>query len=137
MILVDANIFMYAAGADHPFKEPSGRFLQEVAQGKIEAALDAEALQEILHRYRAIQRWPEGGRVYDLARQVIPVVIPISAEILDIARNLMDRYGGLSARDALHAAVAKFHGLQAICSYDQDFDQIEGLSRIEPAQRRV
>jgi uncharacterized protein len=132
VILIDANIFMYAAGAEHPHKEPSRKFLERVARGEVDAALDAEVLQEILHRYRAIQRWPEGRSVYDLARQIVLIVIPITAEILDLARHLLDEYGGLTARDALHAAVAQAHGAQAICSYDGDFDEIAGLSRIEP-----
>ena len=133
MILIDANIFMYAAGAEHPHKLPSARFLEQVSQDEIEAVVDAEVLQEILHRYRAIQRWPEGGQVYDLARRVVPVVIPITTEILDRARALLDRYPGLTARDALHAAVVLHHDLKAICSYDGDFDEIEGVERMEPA----
>ena len=63
MILLDTNILMYAAGAEHPYKEPSRQYLERVARGEIEAALDAETLQEILHRYKAIRRWPEGGQV--------------------------------------------------------------------------
>ncbi len=132
MLLIDANIFMYAAGAEHPHKAPSARFLERVARGEIEAALDAEVLQEILHRYRAIQRWPEGGRVYDLARRIVPIVIPITADILDLTRDLLDRYKNLSARDALHAAVVQYHGARGICSFDGDFDEIENLERIEP-----
>jgi predicted nucleic acid-binding protein len=132
LILVDANIFMYAVGAEHPHKLPSLRFLEKVARDEIEAAVDAEVLQEILHRYRALQRWPEGGRAYDLARRVVPVVIPITTEIMDRARVLLDRYQGLSARDALHASVVQHHDLKAICSYDGDFDEIEGVERMEP-----
>ena len=133
MILIDANIFMYAAGSEHPFKEPSREYLEQVARGDIEAALDAEVLQEILHRYRAINRWPEGRRVYELARRIVPFVFPVTLEILDTTRDLMDRYGALKARDALHAVVALHHSAQAICSYDGDFDQIKNLNRIEPA----
>jgi hypothetical protein len=132
LILIDANIFMYAVGTEHPHKLPSSRFLEKVARDEIEAAVDAEVLQEILHRYRALQRWPEGGRAYDLARRVVPVVIPITTEILDRARALLDRYQGLSARDALHASVVQVHDLKAICSYDSDFDEIEGVERMEP-----
>lgn len=132
MILIDSNIFMYAAGAEHPHKGPSLRFLEEVATGGLAVAIDAEVLQEILHRYRALRRWPEGGRVYDLARTIVSEVIPITADILDRARFLLDRYPDLKARDALHAAVAEWHGLRAICSYDRDFDQIAGLRRVEP-----
>jgi len=134
VILVDSNIFMYAAGTEHPSKEPSRMFLERVAEGEIEAAMDAEVLQEILHRYRAIRRWPEGGRVYDLARQIVPLVIPVTAEVLETARALLDRYPDLGARDALHAAVARNHGVRTLCSYDTDFDQIEDLERIEPPE---
>ena len=132
MILLDANILMYAAGAPDPHKEPSVTFLESVARGDIEAALDAEVLQEILHRYRAIGRWKDGRRVYDLARRSVVTVLPITAEITDQARTIMDDLRGLMARDALHAAVCRVAGAEAICSYDPDFDVIPWLQRIEP-----
>lgn len=132
MILIDSNILMYAAGTDHPNKEPSVTFLEKVTQGEIDAVVDAEVLQEILHRYRAIQRWAEGQLVYDLSRRIFPIVIPITAEILDRARDLLDDYDRLKARDALHAAVVLAQDLDAICSYDHDFDQVEAVERIEP-----
>lgn len=132
MILLDANVLMYAAGADHPNKEPSVRFLERVARGEVEAVLDAESLQEIVHRYRALGRWAEGRRVYDLARQLFPQILPVTAQIMDQARGLMDRHESLCARDAVHASVVFAHRLQAICSFDRDFDAIAGLRRVEP-----
>lgn len=132
MILVDSNILMYAAGAKHGHKAPSAAFLERVARGEVEAALDAQTLQEVLHRYRSINRWRDGRRVYDLARQIFTVVIPIDIDTLDRARALMDTLPSLMARDALHAAVVYQHDLQAICSYDTDFDQVPSLKRIEP-----
>lgn len=132
MILVDSNILMYAAGTDHPNKASSLAWLERVARDEIDAAVDAEVLQEILHRYRAIDRWEEGRAVYDLTRRLFSVVIPITADILDLTRALLDEHPGLMARDALHAAVAEAHGLEAICSYDRDFDRLPGLERIEP-----
>jgi predicted nucleic acid-binding protein len=132
MILVDSNILMYAAGAEHPNKAPSLAWLERVARDEIEATVDAEVLQEILHRYRAIGRWQEGRIVYDMARRIIPLVIPVTSEILDRARALLDDHSVLLARDALHAAVVETQGLEAICSYDQDFDRIQGIQRIEP-----
>jgi len=132
MILVDANVFMYAAGAEHPHKVPSSSFLLRVARGDVAAAVDTEALQEILHRYRAMGRWEDGRRVYDSARRTVPVSFPITIDLVDAARDLLDSYGGLTVRDALHAAVALHSGAEAICSYDRDFDQVAGLRRIEP-----
>ena len=67
MMLVDSNVIMYAAGAAHPNKAPSVAFLDRVARAEIDAAIDAGVLQEILQRYRAIQRWSEGRTVCDLA----------------------------------------------------------------------
>ncbi|WP_310570512.1 type II toxin-antitoxin system VapC family toxin [Gemmatimonas sp.] len=132
MILIDANILMYAAGAAHPHKAPSARLLERVARGDVAATINAETLQEILHRYRAIKRWTDGRQVYDLARQLFPSVVPISVEMLDRARELLDHHPALMARDALQAAVVLHEGLEAICSYDRDFDVIPSLVRIEP-----
>ncbi len=41
MILIDANIFMYAAGAEHPYKEPSRKFLERVARHAAVARIHA------------------------------------------------------------------------------------------------
>jgi hypothetical protein len=132
VILLDANVFMYAAGAEHPNKAPSVATLEQVAEDKLEAAVNAEVLQEILHRYRAIGRWHEGRSVFDLARRIVPEVLPVTADVLDEARTILDAYPGLMARDALHAAVVRIGPLEAICSFDRDFDVIEGLRRFEP-----
>jgi len=132
LILVDANVFMYAAGAEHPHKAPSAQFLLRVARGEVEAAVDTETLQEILHRYRAMRRWEDGRRVYDSARRIVLVSIPITIEIMDGARDLLDAHPSLTARDALHAAATFHTGAEAICSYDRDFDSIPGLHRVEP-----
>lgn len=132
MILIDADVIMYAAGADHPHKRPSVVLLERVASGEVEATIDAEVLQEILHRYRAIGRWEDGRRVYDLTRQLFPSVVPVTAEILDRARRVLDADRHIMARDALHAAVVVTEGLEAVCSYDRDFDRIKGIVRREP-----
>lgn len=132
MILVDSNILMYAAGEKHPNRAPSIAWLEKVAREEIDGVLDAEVLQEILHRYQAIRRWDDGRKVYDLARMILPLVIPVDCAVMDRARELMDRYRNLVARDAVHAAVVLVHNLQGICSYDTDFDSVKRLNRIEP-----
>lgn len=132
MILVDANVLMYAAGAESPQKEASARFLDRVGRGEVDAVVDAEVLQEVLHRYRALDRWEDGRRVYDLARVLFPVVLPTTVEVLDRARELLDGYPHLMARDALHAAVVLVDELDAICSYDRDFDPVRRVRRVEP-----
>lgn len=132
MILIDTSVIMYAAGAPHAHKAPSVAVLERVARGDVEATVDAEVLQEILHRYRAIGRWDDGRRVYDLARKVFPRVIPVTIVILDRARRMLDSDAHLMARDALHAAVVLTERMDAICSFDRDFDAIRGIAREEP-----
>ncbi len=47
----------------------------------------------------------------------------------------MDMHEGLMARDALDAAVVEARDQNAICSYDLDFDSLEGFRRIPPPAR--
>ena len=132
MTLLDSNIFMYAVGREHPHKQRSAAFLKRVLDGAVTAAVDAEALQEILYRYQALGRAKQGLAVYDEVRMIVPEVIPITGDIMDRARALMERHSRLISRDAVHAAVVQVGGLTSICSFDSDFDQIPNLRRIEP-----
>jgi predicted nucleic acid-binding protein len=132
VILIDSKILMYASGHEHPHRGPSLKFIERIAEGEIEATIDAEVLQEILHRYRSLDRWTEGGEVYDTARVLFPDVLPITAEVTDVARRLMDQYQGLFARDAIHSAVVEVYRLEGVCSFDRDFDVIRGLRRMQP-----
>jgi predicted nucleic acid-binding protein len=132
MYLVDANVFMYAAGSNHPNKDLSSQFLIRVATGDVEAAVDAEVLQEILHRYRSIGRWNEGRTVYDSVRTIVPLVIPITDLILDRCRHLMDKYPEIMARDALHAAAVLETGANGIYTFDRDFERISEVQGVRP-----
>ena len=132
MILVDTNILMYASGADHPAKDASVAFLTRVACGDADAAIDAEVLQEILHRYSALKRWADGQRVFGLARQLFPDVLAITGEVMDEARKILAADETLTARDSVHAAVVGVYKLEGICSFDRDFDRIPGCRRNSP-----
>lgn len=98
----------------------------------VEASASSARINMRWSCYRAINRWPDGRRLYDLTRALILTVVPITAEILDGARSLLDAYPQLMARDALHASVCHEVGARGICSYDTDFDVVRGLKRIEP-----
>ena len=132
MILIDSNIFMYAAGVDHPNKKNSIHVLKQVVQGTIEGCTSVEILQEILHRYRSIDRWHDGKQVFETARVISNIIYPIDLNILDQAKKLLDRYPSIMARDAVHAATVLVLGLEGICSYDKDFDTITEIHRFKP-----
>lgn len=132
MILVDTNILMYACGHPHPQKQASVAFLRRVAEGDAQGVIDAEVLQELMHRYLSLQRWQDGRKVFAIARRFFPEVLPITGAVLDQAKSLVDETAGLTARDAVHAAVVAVYGLEGICTFDHDFDRIPGCRRIEP-----
>jgi uncharacterized protein len=132
MIMLDSNIFMYAGGVNHPNKKPCLQLLEKIASGDIHAVIDAEVLQEILHRYRTIHRWEDGCKVYELARQIVLIVVPVTDEIMDSTLDIMKMYPELMARDALHAAACHASGADAFCSYNEDFDIIPNLKRLKP-----
>jgi uncharacterized protein len=133
LILVDANVLMYAAGGPHQHKEVCVALLEAAAEERIRAAVSCEVLQEVLHRLVALRRWREGRAAYDRARLAFPTVLPITVEIIDRACRLLDTLPMTAARDAVHAATVLELGLDAICSYDRGLDAVPGLRRVEPA----
>jgi len=87
-------------------------------------------LQEILWRYTALNRLDLVGSVYDLFVQICPEVLPVTLADTDRARKLLVSAKGISARDAIHAAVILNHSLSAIATFDTGFDGIQGITRV-------
>lgn len=142
-IFIDANVPTYAAGRDHHLKEPCKEVLRLAARHPRSFFTDAEALQEMLHRYLSLRRWPEGkNAVLDFAALMSGAVEPIFAEDALRACELADRHAGgsshrLAARDLLHAAVVlRVLGDEArIVTADRDFDELaaDGIERLDPS----
>ena len=85
-VFVDANVPMYAVGAAHPLKQPCVDFLEAAARGKIAVLTDAEVLQEILHRYSALDQRERAIEVIQLFIKVVPTVLPITEPNSPITR---------------------------------------------------
>ena len=133
---LDTNIFMYAAGRDHPLKAPCVEILRHVAQETIDALVNTEVLQEILYRYSAIGELERGLRLANLAvDQVGGNVLPVTLADMQLALELMRQYGAsIKSRDAVHAATVLNNQLTYILSADRHFDQIESITRLTPHQ---
>lgn len=131
-VFVDANIFMYAAGAAHAHKVPSVRLLERIAGDGVESVTDAEVLQELLYRYWSIKELDEGLALCDQVVRMIPTILPVGASDVLVARQLLAQHRTVEPRDTIHAAVMLNHGLTHLYSYDRHFDRIPGLKRLEP-----
>jgi uncharacterized protein len=129
-VLVDSNVPMYLVGADHPNKDRALRRLDEFITKEERLVTDVEVLQEIVHRFTAIERPDAIQPAFDAVLGVVDEVLPVSLhEVEGAKRIVLGRYG-LSARDALHVAVMQAHQVDRILSFDADFDRFPGLARI-------
>lgn len=130
MVLVDSNIPMYLVGADHPHKIDARRLLERFSSEGTRLVTDAEVLQEILHRYVAIDRREAIQPAFEALLGVVDEVHPVEQRDVERALNVSLGYPFLSARDALHVAIMVRHGISRIMSFDAGFDGYPGLTRI-------
>ena len=77
MILVDSNIPMYLVGAPHAHKSDARRLLEKVIGERQRLVTDAEVLQEILHRYVAINCRDAIQPAFDALLGVVDQVLPL------------------------------------------------------------
>src|SRR5271166_2815669 len=130
MILVDSNIPMYLVGALHPHKTDAQRWLEKLIRGGQRLVTDAEVLQEILHRYVAIDRRDEIQPAFDALLGVVDEVLPVNGTAVDRAKQIVQEYRHLSARKAVHLSIMEQHGIPQILSFDSGFDAFPGITRL-------
>ena len=130
MILVDSNVPMYLVGADHPHKIDAQRALERLVGTGERLVTDAEVLQEILHRYRAIDRSDAIQPAFDALLGVVEAVLPVEAADVERARDVLLGRWSLSARDALHVAIMEGNEIETILTFDHGFDVVPRISRL-------
>lgn len=133
-VFLDVNVPMYAAGKAHPYKESCVWVLTEIANGRLEVVMDSEIVQEVLYRYGAIQQWQVGVQIAENLLDLIPVTLPVTVKDMKTAISLFAHYApkGVKARDLLHTVIMHNHQLTHIISTDRHFDQIAGITRLDP-----
>jgi predicted nucleic acid-binding protein len=130
MIFVDSNVPMYLVGQAHPHKADARRLLEEMVGRRERLATSAEVLQEILHRYVAINRRDAIQAAFDAILGIVDDVFAVDQEAAERAKAIVVGNGRVSARDALHLATMEQHGIGRIFSFDRGFDGIPGIGRI-------
>lgn len=132
---VDTNVPIYAVGREHPYKAPCLEVLRLVVAHPTAFVTDAEVLQEILHRFRAIRRVADGLRTLEYFIEVMQgsVAPMLVADVLSAA-SLMLSYPQLQARDLVHIAVMRRLGVTQVISTDRGFDAVPGIERLDPAR---
>jgi predicted nucleic acid-binding protein len=121
---------MYLVGAPHAHKSDARRLLEKVVSERQSLVTDAEVLQEILHRYVAIDRRDAIQPAFDALIGIVDQVLAVDRSIAERAKQIVLGYRQLSARDAVHIAVMEHHGIEQIMTFDSGFDGFPGISRL-------
>jgi len=121
---------MYLVGSPHPNKVASEQTLAALIARQEKLVSDAEVLQEILHRYAAIERFDAIQPAFDALLGLVDELFPIELENVQRAKTILLGKYELSARDAIHLAVMEQRGVQRILSFDQGFDRYPNVRRI-------
>lgn len=130
MIFIDANIPMYLVGAAEDRRDAAAVALTAAVRRRERLVTDAEVFQEILRRYRAIRRdeaiRPAFGVLLDSGDEVLPI------ELVDVeaAREIVLAEPAASARDCLHVAVMRRHGVDMVMTFDKGVERHPGIRRI-------
>ena len=130
MIFIDSNIPIYLIGAAHPHKAEAQVLLERLITAGERLVTDAEVLQEILHRYTAIDTQEAIGPAFQVVLGIVDDVFAIEKADVLRAGEIAQNRTLLSACDAVHIAVMERRGVRSILSFDSDFDRWPGLKRI-------
>ncbi|MGQ0537606.1 MAG: type II toxin-antitoxin system VapC family toxin [Gemmatimonadaceae bacterium] len=129
MIFVDSNVPMYLIGAPHPHKVDAQRLLERAIADRERLVTNAEVLQEILHRFVAIDRRDAIQPAFDVLLGAVDEVFPV--ELVDVERAKTILFGvQISARDAVHLATMDRRSVTRIMSFDAGFDAYTGVTRL-------
>jgi predicted nucleic acid-binding protein len=121
---------MYLVGAPHPHKVDAQRLVEQFVSNRERLVTDAEVLQEVLHRYVAINRRDAIQPAFDALLGIADQVLSVDAAAAYRAKDILMSHQQMSARDALHLAVMEQHGIERILSFDSGFDGFPGISRL-------
>jgi len=130
VIFVDSNVPMYLVGAAHPHKVDAQRLLERLVSERRRLVSDVEVLQEMLHRYAAIDRREMIQPAFDALLGVVDEVFPVQASTVTDAKGIVLARRRLSARETLHLAVMAEQGVTEILSFDGGFDGYPGITRL-------
>ncbi|MBK5298631.1 MAG: type II toxin-antitoxin system VapC family toxin [Vicinamibacteria bacterium] len=130
MVFIDSNVPMYLVGAEHPHKADARRLLDRLISERQRLVTSAEVLQEILHRYVAIDRRDAIQPAFDVVLGIVDEVFPVDSRAVERAKTTVLGHRRLSSREAVHIAVMSLNGVDRIVSFDAGFDDVPGITRL-------
>ena len=121
---------MYVIGPSHPRKLDALRLLEGAISEGHRLVTDAEVLQEILHRYSAIEKPSAIQPAFEVLLGVVDEVFPLDLADVQRAKEILLGVKGLSARDSVHLATMERHGVGVVMSFDRGLDAYPAVQRL-------
>jgi len=137
MRFLDANVFIYAyykpkkqlAQKEKQMKEHAKTIISSVSQGKEQVATTVVHVSEIVNMLKH-------GMPLDQLIIIRGLFMLDNVKIMSVTRGAYfaaTELGDdlkLEANDALAVDIMRLNGIKEIYSFDEDFDQIEGITRL-------
>jgi len=138
MRFLDANIFIYAyykpkkqlTQKEKQMKEQAKQIISNISQGKEEVTITVVTLSEIVNILK------HGMPLDQLTKIIRGIFMLDNVKIHGVTRETyfaaaeLGEDLRLEANDALAVDVMRMNNIEEIYSFDEDFDQIEGISRL-------
>jgi predicted nucleic acid-binding protein len=134
---LDTNLLLrYLTGDDPTKAEAVLHLLQRVRGGQEELMTSETVIAEVFYvltRERGRYRVPRG----DVIDRLIPILTmdgmhliakPALLDALEVFRS----HASLDFEDAMAVGLMRANGIDEILSYDEDFEDVEGIKRVEP-----
>ena len=132
-LFVDTNIFLrYLTGDDNVKYEHCLSMLKKTHEGKLVIATSNMVIAELIWTLQSYYKVPKADIIEKISlivgekHLIIPDKDIIAEALVIFGRKKVDYI------DAYNAVFMRHHGMDTICSYDEDFDALEGVRRTEP-----
>ena len=138
MKFLDANVFIYAyykpgkqlAQKERQMKEYAKRVINDVSQGK------EKVMTTVVHLSEMVNILKHGMPLDQLNHVILGLLMLDNVEVIGtskdayFAANELGVDLKLEANDVLAVDVMRQNNIEEIYSFDEDFDQIEGITRL-------
>jgi len=154
-VFLDANTLIYHFSAHPSFGTPCREMIERIAGNEISGFASSHVLSNVAHRLMTIEACEMFGwsytsiaqrlnrhhdRIASLTkyRQAVESVSECGIQVLSVDRTDVEEAAvisqeiGLLSNDSLVVAIMRRNQLTQLCSYDSDFDRVEGVTRFSP-----
>jgi predicted nucleic acid-binding protein len=130
--LVDATITIAFADTDDEHHDQGRRIVREVDHGNLATGVVThEALVETLNYINERSGHTKAAQLLDLLEESAYYHLPPGSKAnAGRGRGVFRQYPGLSLGDAMQVAFMRSEGIDYIYSFDDDFDRVEDITRI-------